>query len=650
MAQDIAKLGIEVDSSGVIKATKSLKSLDKQSGKNEKSTGKLKKSFSGLGVAIGALGIAGAFAKITKLAIEQEKAVAQVDAAIKSTGGSAGFTSAELQKMAASFQNVTNYGDESILTMQSVLLTFTKIQGDILPKTTAAVLDLSARMGIDLQSAAVQLGKALNDPIANLSALSRSGIQFSDAQKSTIKSLVETNKLAEAQTIILKELNTQFGGSAKAARDTFGGAIISLNNAFGDLLEGDGGNLNDAKGAIEQLTKILQDDGTKAAFSAITTLIIGITSALAGMIGGLASGSKSFGEFVANTLAKETTSDRLEDISERMRRLGGLMKKTMGASKGSPFAQQFKDARNEMIELGKEFNSLGGNQLAVSPEDQNSIDDEKTKTAIERVNFEEESKSEIRSLAISKDLDAIRTKYTDEETLLREKYSTEQALLLEKLNLDKGFQDEYDRLLLKSKTKQADDERKLAEKTAERERELKKKTAQQALFITDNLAVLMSSKSKEMFEVGKAAATASAIINTYEGATKAWAQGGIFGAIGAGAVIIAGMAQVSKIQSQQFSGGGGVSASSGGGAISSLNTNVNASSSGISSSGSIGGGGVQNGFSGGGAFPAPVELDNYINRSVSITLNGAGYSRNDVRDLIESINEELGDGLTLAVA
>ncbi len=234
MAQDIAKLGIEVDSSGVIKATKSLKSLDKQSGKNEKSTGKLKKSFSGLGVAIGALGIAGAFAKITKLAIEQEKAVAQVDAAIKSTGGSAGFTSAELQKMAASFQNVTNYGDESILTMQSVLLTFTKIQGDILPKTTAAVLDLSARMGIDLQSAAVQLGKALNDPIANLSALSRSGIQFSDAQKSTIKSLVETNKLAEAQTIILKELNTQFGGSAKAARDTFGGAIISLNNAFGE--------------------------------------------------------------------------------------------------------------------------------------------------------------------------------------------------------------------------------------------------------------------------------------------------------------------------------------------------------------------------------------------------------------------------------
>jgi len=95
-------------------------------------------------------------------------------------------------------------------------------------------------MGTDLKSAAIQLGKALNDPIANLSALSRSGIQFSKSQKAMVKELVESNKMVEAQKIILAELDTQFGGSARAARDTMGGALSALGNKFGDLFEASG--------------------------------------------------------------------------------------------------------------------------------------------------------------------------------------------------------------------------------------------------------------------------------------------------------------------------------------------------------------------------------------------------------------------------
>ena len=68
------------------------------------------------------------------------------------------------------------------------------------------------------------MGKALNDPVANLSALSRSGIQFSDEQKAVIKSMAETGRLAEAQTLILDELNRQYGGSAEAAAKADGGS------------------------------------------------------------------------------------------------------------------------------------------------------------------------------------------------------------------------------------------------------------------------------------------------------------------------------------------------------------------------------------------------------------------------------------------
>ena len=172
---------------------------------------------------------------------EQEKAIAQVNAGLKSTAGQVGFTSKELQKMASDLQKNTLFGDEQILKDATAqLLTFTNITGQQFDRTQQAALDLATRLDGDLKSASIQLGKALNDPVANLSQLSRSGIQFSDEQKKVIKSLAETGRLAEAQTLILDELDKQYGGSAEAAAEADGG-ITQLKNAFGDLQEEIGG-------------------------------------------------------------------------------------------------------------------------------------------------------------------------------------------------------------------------------------------------------------------------------------------------------------------------------------------------------------------------------------------------------------------------
>ena len=142
---------------------------------------------------------------------EQAKAVAQVEAGLKSTQNQVGFTSKELQQMATDLQNKTLFGDEVILKDATAqLLTFTNISGQNFARTQQAALDLATRLDGDLKGASIQLGKALNDPVANLSALSRSGIQFSEDQKEVIKSLAETGQLAEAQTIILDELNKQY--------------------------------------------------------------------------------------------------------------------------------------------------------------------------------------------------------------------------------------------------------------------------------------------------------------------------------------------------------------------------------------------------------------------------------------------------------
>lgn len=231
----MAKLGDLIVNIGV-----NTKDLNKKLGQVQRNTkrsfGNIEKLGQNLSVAV-TLPMAAMAATSVQAFREQQKAIAQVNAGLKSTGAQVGFTSKELQNMASELQKNTLFGDEQILKDATAqLLTFTNITGDQFDRTQQAALDLATRLDGDLKGASIQLGKALNDPVANLSALSRSGIQFSEEQKTVIKSLAETGRLAEAQTVILDELDKQYGGSAEAAADADGG-ITQLANAFGDLQE-----------------------------------------------------------------------------------------------------------------------------------------------------------------------------------------------------------------------------------------------------------------------------------------------------------------------------------------------------------------------------------------------------------------------------
>ena len=219
------------DLRGFDKAMKKAQKNLKKFGNNLKRTGK--NLSTNLTLPIMALGVVS-----VKAFDKQQKAIAQVEAGLKSTGNQVGLTSKELQKMAADLQKTTLFGDEEILQGATAqLLTFTNIAGEQFKRTQEVALDLATRLDGDLKSASIMLGKALNDPVANLSALSRAGIQFSTKQKAVVKSLVETNRLADAQTIILEELEKQYGGSAEAAAAAGLGPIQQLGNALSDMSE-----------------------------------------------------------------------------------------------------------------------------------------------------------------------------------------------------------------------------------------------------------------------------------------------------------------------------------------------------------------------------------------------------------------------------
>lgn len=189
----------------------------------------------------------GLIANSIRLWDKQATSVAQVEAALKSTGSVAGFTLQQLKAEASALQGTSLYGDEEILQgVTAQLLTFKNISGDTFKRTQKAVMDLSTRMKIDLKSSAIQLGKALNDPSTGLSMLTRVGITFTDSQKTTIKGLQAAGRAAEAQAIILAELESQYKGSAKAAAEAGAGPFKQLWNILGDIQEVIGGVIGTA--------------------------------------------------------------------------------------------------------------------------------------------------------------------------------------------------------------------------------------------------------------------------------------------------------------------------------------------------------------------------------------------------------------------
>ena len=113
--------------------------------------------------------------------------------------------------------------DEVIKNAQAKLATFSQIarSTDTMGRSTALAADLSAKGFGSMDSAAVLLGKALENPTKGVSALSRVGVELSDSQKAQVKALQETGDMAGAQEVIFKALETQVGGTAEAtANDT----------------------------------------------------------------------------------------------------------------------------------------------------------------------------------------------------------------------------------------------------------------------------------------------------------------------------------------------------------------------------------------------------------------------------------------------
>lgn len=335
MSEFFSKLGIGVDSTQVKTGKDDLDKFSKSAGDAEKSADKLSAGATnmgrniGLAAAAGVAAFAGLAGKIISATSEQEAAQAQLASALKNVGDAAGASLADLTEKATALQAATTFDDEAIVGSMTRLITITGGLGENMDRATKSVLNMATRMGGDLDGAALQVGKALAGTAEGITALSRSGVVFTAAEKEMHKALVESGKAAEAQEIILGKLEAKFGGAAAAARDTLGGAVKGLKNAFSDLFEAGGTEGADKlKSTLNDLANTLSDPAVKEGAATIASSIVSLVNAIVSAPGEIATfvemlrnfaGAELFGSETTGNLA--TVEREIEVLREK---LGGL--------------------------------------------------------------------------------------------------------------------------------------------------------------------------------------------------------------------------------------------------------------------------------------------------------------------------------------
>jgi hypothetical protein len=206
-----------------------------------KATGMFKGMALAAGGALAAAGVGTFLRDSIAGARESAQVTARTENVIKSMGNASKISATQVADLAEALSNKTGMDDEAIQAGENLLLTFGNVRNEagkgnnIFTQTTGLMVDMSRAMGTDTKGAAIQLGKALNDPVKGVSALSRVGVSFSKQQTKQIKKLQESGKTLEAQKIVLGEVKKQFGGAGKAMATPAERAKIAFGNFQEDL-------------------------------------------------------------------------------------------------------------------------------------------------------------------------------------------------------------------------------------------------------------------------------------------------------------------------------------------------------------------------------------------------------------------------------
>jgi len=269
-------------STATAKPNKALLTLDRSSNKLQGSLrqmaqvtavmhgplGGIASRFSGIASLAGTAGLAvggfvlaagsGVFAmgKAITRASEYERAMFKIEQVNKTTGYTSGQTAQEIDALSISIGKGTLASVGGARNAAAQLLTFRSISGDAFKRTLTAAQDLAALGFGTIESATVQLAKAMEDPVRGLSNLRRVGVSFTASQEQMIRKLHESGDAAAAQNLILQALEKQVGGAGTAEAGGLAGAYDTLAENVGLFLENIGNH-----GPVDAATVLMANFG-----------------------------------------------------------------------------------------------------------------------------------------------------------------------------------------------------------------------------------------------------------------------------------------------------------------------------------------------------------------------------------------------------
>ena len=210
------------------KATKDIESFGSKAGKafNGLASAGKKLAIGLAGVGVAAVAVGKDLYEAGERAATSNARIDQIAQSMDLFGTATADVTDRLKKLADETARKTGIDQNQIKQAQATLLTFKSLAGTAgvvgsnFDRATQAAIDLAAAGFGSAETNAVQLGKALNDPIKGLSALARSGVTFTDAEKEVIETLVESGNTFKAQQLILEAIEKQVGGTAEATANS----------------------------------------------------------------------------------------------------------------------------------------------------------------------------------------------------------------------------------------------------------------------------------------------------------------------------------------------------------------------------------------------------------------------------------------------
>lgn len=537
-----------------------------------------------------------------KAAQEQEDAINRLNQALVASGEYSKETSADMVEFAGALQKTTKFADETILGASALIQSLGQLDKEGLKGATKAAIDLSAALGIDLNHAALLVGKAATGEVGSFT---RYGLAI---EKGTTDAQTFANTLAA--------INSKFGGAASSQIKTFSGSIAQLANSFNDVQEEIGNafiknqslvNVLHVVGQVIQevqaylvankvaLSEMVSQglvyaiDGLVVFARALDVILIPIKVAIAqvqnigeamgaaaaaavaaaqgnfkGAFDIISEQAKTSGDRLKNALIGNLTGDSgLSKVENLLTRLGAAAKDGLGKTTDETIrltnsVKNAKDATVELTDAQKKLAEEGKRIFEEAIRRDPAVEFQKKKEALlfyfsQEVIGQEQQNTALKALdddLANKRSEAIRKQA---DNLLEINQAT--------LDSDKFTQQERVRTHIAALQKIVLNEQLTAKDRAKIQKDLvtlqntqENQRYQAASDTLGALATLQTSKSKELAAIGKAAAIAQATIDTYRGASAAAASlAGIpvFGpalAIGAAAAFItAGLARVAQI-------------------------------------------------------------------------------------------------------